>query len=403
MTGVVVTGIGALTSAGLGHEVLRQRAAEGAPARRDAVRTLPAPPGQPQAAPVRLAALPPYDPAEHLGRRGLRTLSAESKAFGVAAVNACRHAGLPGSWEQEPSVGVAAGTTSGGLEDYAALFATRLARGVRGVNPAQGPQTGLNAPASAVSILTGAAGPNLTLSTGRAAALDALAAAARAIASGAATTMLAGGVQLFGHAELTARRRAGQELGPGGPGAEDGAGFGTVAGEAAVVLVLEDAQVARARGARPLARVLGAGSAFGPAATRPGQRAAHAALDEAGVAHTAPGAPTPPVFPAPAVDAAFGDCAGATGAVQAALTVLGLHHGAMPDDTALVLTVEPAPTPEPTASREPAASPQAPTAPRPATHTEPGGYAAALVLGTSRTGTPSTGSTGPSPEGGHSA
>ncbi|MFI0859356.1 beta-ketoacyl synthase N-terminal-like domain-containing protein [Streptomyces smyrnaeus] len=379
MREVVVTGVGALTSAGVGHEVLRQRAVGGASARHEVERTLPAPPGQPATPPVRVAALPPYDPAEHLGKKGIRTLSAESKAFGVAAVHACRHAGLPVSWEQDPSVGIAAGTTSGGLEDYAALFAARLARGVRGVNPAQGPQTGLNAPASAVSILTGAAGPNLTVSTGRAASLDALAAAARAIDSGAATTMLAGGVQLLGYAELTARRRAAP--GPG-PGPEPGCGFETVAGEAAVVLVLEDAAAARARGARPLARLLGAGSAFGPPATRPGQRAAHAALGEAGLARTTPTAPTTPTVPAypvPAVDAAFGDCAGATGAVQAALTVLGLHHRTLPDDTALVLTTNSA---------------------DPAEHAGPGSCATALVLGTSGPGTPST---GPSHQGGHSA
>ncbi|MFI8849047.1 beta-ketoacyl synthase N-terminal-like domain-containing protein [Streptomyces sp. 891-h] len=373
MTGVVVTGVGALTSAGLGHEVLLRRASDGAPARREEERTLPAPPGQPPAAPVRLAALAPYDPAEHLGRRGIRTLSAQSRAFGVAAVDACRHAGLAASWEQDPSVGIAAGTTSGGLEDYAGLFAARLARGVSGVNPAQGPQTGLNAPASAVSILTGAAGPNLTLATGRAAALDALAAAARAIVSGAATTMLAGGVQVLGYAELTARRRTGQ--GPGPATEPPAPGFTAVAGEAAVVLVLEDEGAARARGARPLARVLGAGSAFGPPATRPGRRAAHAALDEAGLARGAPGAPLAPAFPVSAVDAAFGDCAGATGAVQAALTVLGLHHRTLPDDTALVLTSEPA---------EPGG---------------PGGCTAALLFGRARTGTPST---GPSHEGGHS-
>ncbi|MFG3254484.1 beta-ketoacyl synthase N-terminal-like domain-containing protein [Streptomyces sp. NPDC048172] len=392
---VVVTGVGALTTAGVGHEALwRHAGPDGGRAAHAAERALPAPPGQPEAAPVRLAALAPYDPAEHLATtKGTRTMSAECRAFAVAAADACLHAGLPRTRDRDPAVGIAAGTTSGGLEDYAALFATRLARGVARVNPAQGPQTGLNAPASAVSILTGAAGPNLTFSTGRAASLDALAAAARAIRTGAADVMLAGGVQLLGHAEHTARRRAlaGRRAAGTGPGdpvtdaARPGAAEGpepSVPGEAAVVLVLERAATARARGARVLARLLGGGSAFGPPETNPAARATRAAFAEAsltggqdptnalpgsctdgptngpggdpaygpaggpacraagGTADLAGASPQPlrgravrPVHDAAAVTDAFGDCAGAAGALQAALAVLALARTG-PDRTA---------------------------------------------------------------------
>lgn len=368
----LITGWGALTAAGVGPEPLWKLLVEGGGAPLTEHTPEPAP-GLPPGEPVTLAALPPYSPEDHLEKRGLRTLSSESTAFSVAVAEACRHAGLPGRWDAEPSVGVAAGTTSAGLSDYTGLFTGRLERGAARVNPAQGPQTGLNAPASVASIRAGAAGPNLTLSTGRAASVDALAESARAVRSGAAVTMLAGGVQTLSDTEVRARRCADPGFGTAGAARPfDRARSAAVPGEAAVVFVLEDAESAAARGAAALAEVAGAGSAFGGGDAA--RRAIQAALAEAGVAPEAvdavvasangteglDAAEAAAIFavcggevPVCAVQGALGDCAGATGAVQTAVAVLALGSGLLPGSAgfrdpdpglpALALSSEPRP------------------------------------------------------------
>lgn len=384
---VRITGIGAVTAAGTGSAELWEAvcsgsvnstvnstvdgtvystadgsvdgSTDGAPPGAVPPRTLPAPPGLPAAAEVRALRLGPVATAEYLGTRGVRALSPESRAFAVAAVAACRDAGLPRAFAREPdgepSAGVAAGTGSAGLGEYADLFARRLEYGVRGVNPAQGPQTGLNAPAATVSIFTGAGGPNLTLAGGRAASTDALAAALRTVRSGEAGVMLAGGVHLLTHTELQARRTTDPAFGTSGEARPfDRARDGAVPGEAAVVLVLEDAAGAARRGAPVLADVLGAGSALesgerGVAAAA--GRAVSAALAESalraedvdavfssasgdGALDAAEAQAVHDLFgdriPVCAVPGALGDCAGAGGALQAAVAALALRSGRMP-------------------------------------------------------------------------
>ena len=373
-----VTAIGALTAAGEGHRPLWDDVCAGTC--RAAPRSLPAPPGLPAAEPVHLAALPPPAAEKYLGRRGLRVLSRESTALAVAAALACCEGGLPhGPDRDDPGTGVAAGTTSAGLDAYVELFAARLSDGVRGVNPALGPQTGLNAPAATVSIFLGAAGPNLTFASGRAAALDALGAGLRAVRSGECAVMLAGGVQTLGHAELTAARTGDPSFGTvsvARPFDRDRAG--AVPGEAAVVLALEEVDHATRRGAVPLAEMLGAGSAAaddgaanGSAAdggTADGgadaaRRAVEAALAEAGAgpeevdavfvsacgdrgvdaaeAHALHALWPDGGVPVCAVSGVLGDCAGAQGAVQTAAAVVALRHGVVPG-TAGVRTVDPA-------------------------------------------------------------
>lgn len=368
---VWVTGIGALTAAGEGHRALWDDLRAGTcRARR---RSLTPPTGVAASEPVYLAALAPPAAEKYLGRRGLRVLSPESIAHAVAATLACWEAGLPREPSRaDPETGVATGTTSAGFGAYVALYADRLAHGVRGVNPAHGPQTGLNAPAATVSIFLGAAGPNLTFAAGRSAAVDALAAGLREVRSGECGVMLAGGVQVLSEAELAARRTAVPAFGAV-PAARpyDRDRCGAVPGEAAVVLALEAADRATRRGAAPLAEVLGAGSAADgtasdgtppPGGTPPpdppapgavaARRAVTAALAEAGatpdqvdaVFTSACGAPDVDAaeaqalrtlwpdgdVPVCAVSGALGDCAGAQGAVQTAAAVLALRHGTVP-------------------------------------------------------------------------
>ena len=348
MSRVLITGVGTLSAAGVGQQALWdallapnvQLAEE---------RLLPAPPGLPPLDPVQLAALPEVDAHAYLGRRKVRALSAESVAFGVATTLACQNAGLSGRWEADKRVGVAVGSTSAGLGEYTDLFAARLNGGVERVNPGRGPMTGLNAPAATVSIRSGAAGLNLTHSAGRTAAVDALADSARAVRSGTAQVMLAGGVQVLSYPELWARRTRQAAFGRVRTARPfDSERLGPVPGEAAVTLVLEAERAAVERGASVLGELLGAGSAFG---TRAAVRAVGSALDEAGLAPGDVGAAVVSArgsgeldsheahavrelwgqsLPVCAVAGALGDCAGAIGALQAAAALGTLGAARLP-------------------------------------------------------------------------
>lgn len=399
MPGVVITGVGAVTAAGLGREALWTCVLGGlAPA---GPRSFEPPAGLPPAAPIHAASIPEYQPREYLGSKGIRVLTPETRAFMIAAVLACRDAGLEVRHKDDASVGTVVGTTSAGLDSYGDLFTQRLTLGTEGVNPAQGPQTGPNTPAAQYSIFAGAAGPNLTLCTGTAAGTDAMSAAADLIRTGRAEVVLAGGVDTLSYLSVHAHRTVDDGFGSTTVARPfDRRRNGSVPGEAAVVLVMEQAVQARRRGARVLAEVLGAGSAFAPgagagtpdAANRAVRHAlAAAALEPSEVAAVIASARgSRPLDAAEAavlhdlfgehasvcsVQGSLGECAGADGAIQTAVAVLSLHEGILPPTTGYS-EADPA---------LPALQVHARTT-RPAGRTvlvhslDPGGHAAALLL-----------------------
>lgn len=282
---------------------------------------------------------------ELLGKKGLRSLSRESTALMCAAVLACRDAGIdPASWSRE-EVGVFAATVLGGLDDYVTILSDALHEGTDHVNPARGPQTGLNAPASQLAIRLGAEGPNMTFSTGATSGAEAIAHAVESLDLGRGRRVLAGGVDTW--SALAARALCGGVAGPDEPPRPfDRDRTGTVYGEAAVMLVLESG------GAGPVVR--GAGRGFDP---RPGGRADAArraltgALAEAGldagdvdaVVASASGDESldadeakaladvigedAPVY---APKGSVGECLGASGGLQAAAAALILGSGIVP-------------------------------------------------------------------------
>lgn len=128
-----------------------------------------------------------------------------------------------------------------------------------------------NAPTAEVAIAIGARGTNWSIPQREAGPVLALARAATEIEEGRARGVVAGAVEEMTpllHGVLD-RFRALARPRPDGerarPFAPDRDGF--VAAEGATALVLEDEDAARARGARPLARILARGSAFDPTAS----------------------------------------------------------------------------------------------------------------------------------------
>lgn len=349
---IAITGAGAVTVAGIGVEKLWRWVLDGhTPPSRDAFKP---PPGLPPTSAVRAATIGEYDVRRHIEIKKVRALTRESRAFLVAATLACRDADIPAKRSDDPSFGVVVGTTTAGLHDYIEMFASRLDIGVEQVNPAQGPVTGPNTPAAQFSIFAGAAGPNLTVSSGDCAAIDAVAVASDLLRAGRADTVVVGGVDTLSYLPIYTGLASDRTFGA----AEVARPFdrrrtGAVPGEAAVAFVLERSTSARARGARVLAEVLGTGAAFAPHSRAAAGRATREALasaavdpvdvntvlasaagrvgsdaDEADVLHELFGVKTAVC----SVKGAVGECAAAA-AVHIAVAALSLGVGTVPATT----------------------------------------------------------------------
>ncbi|WP_329101246.1 hypothetical protein OG792_20525 [Micromonospora sp. NBC_01699] len=226
------------------------------------------------------------------------------------------------------------------------------------------PPDGLNVWGDALATELGLARRPLVVSTACSAGSDAISVGAALIGAGEEEICLVGGVDV-----LTPAKRLGHSalgtMSPTALRAFDASHDGTILGEGAAFLVLEEGSSARARGARQRGRLAGVGSAndaTGPTAPDPSGdtvvRAVHAALAAAGRgtvevgvlnAHgsgtpvnddaesrafatafangEAAGAVAPVVF---ATKGAFGHTLGATGALEAVAVLLALGDGRVP-------------------------------------------------------------------------
>jgi 3-oxoacyl-[acyl-carrier-protein] synthase II len=128
--------------------------------------------------------------AELLRGERLRSASLETRLLLAAGRLALRDAALDGDALDPDELGVVVATSHAGLHDYVELFRAGTEGDRPHVNPARGPQTGLNAPAADLSIRLRAAGPNATLANGAVGGLDALLYAADQLAAGRARAML---------------------------------------------------------------------------------------------------------------------------------------------------------------------------------------------------------------------
>jgi len=365
---VVITGIGAVTPIGNGADGLW----DGVLADRSAVRTIDR--FDATSFPSRVAAqIDDFDPAAHLDPRRARRLDRFSAMAVAASRMALQHAHLAPPNGNAARAGVWIGSALGGIAFGEEQHAGYVARGVRGVAPTLALAVFGGAGASNVALDLGLTGPAVGNANSCASGAMAIGQAFHAVRDGTVDLALAGGAEAplapltFGAFALirVLSQRNDDPATASRPFDRDRDGF--VMGEAAAILVLEERDAARRRGAPVLAEVLGFGSsndAYHMTAPRPdgrdAARAIVAALADGGVERerigyvNAHGSSTTlnEIAEARAIRTALGELAsgipvsgtkglyghalGASGAVEAAITALSLHHGLLPGTCNLI-------------------------------------------------------------------
>ncbi|MET7727092.1 ketosynthase chain-length factor [Streptomyces mirabilis] len=319
MTGsVVVTGLGITAPNGLGTDDYWQATLAGKSGiaeitRFDADR-YPA---------VLAGEVPGFVAEDHLPSRLIPQTDHMTRLALVAADWALADADVvPQDWESF-DMGVVTASSAGGYEFGERELRNLWSRGGAYVSAYQSFAWFYAVNTGQISIRNGMRGPSGVLVADQAGGLDALAQARRQIRGGT-RLVVAGGVDgsicSWGHVARLAdgtlstvrdRDRAYLPF--------DAAACGHVPGEGGALLVMEPADAARARGARPYGEIAGCASTFDP---RPGsgrppglERAIRLALDDAGIA---PGA----------VDVVFADAAGLPEADRIEADAIGAVFGA---------------------------------------------------------------------------
>jgi 3-oxoacyl-[acyl-carrier-protein] synthase II len=264
---VVITGIGVVSPMGIGAEAFWDGLSRGVSGIDDISRfdTM-------SFRSKRAAIVQDFECGKMLGRKECWSGS-RSVSFALAAAkSALDHAGIEITSENQSSIGVSLGTTLACLNLMAKLDQQALREGPRTTDPALFPDTGVSAPACRISIMFGMRAFNVTLSNGATSGLDAIHYGVDAVRKGYAHTVLAGGMEEICKESFIGVYAQGL-LSPGEIGEEemcrpfDRRRSGTILGEGCAIVVLEDLEHARARGAHIWAEVIGYGTAFDPTAS----------------------------------------------------------------------------------------------------------------------------------------
>lgn len=318
--------------------------------------------------PVKYAAeVKNFDPLKYFDGKEVRRTDIFEQ-YGVAAARqAVDDAGLVITPELSEDVGVVIGSSVGGFTSMLAQYDILRTQGYRKMNVFAIPMIMGNGAAGMVAIKLNAQGPSYSPVSACATSNDSVGQAFEIVRRGAAKVMIAGGAD----ATVASLGMAGfEQIGalshddrwpPRAPRPFDKTRDGTVVGEGACCLVLEEMEFAVARGARILAEIVGYGQttdAFHVIAPAEGgkgaARAIKRAMAEAGVKPedvgyiNAHGTATPANDPAEtaAIKSVMGDYAykipvsstksmtghmmGATGALEAAICIYTIRDGIIP-------------------------------------------------------------------------
>ncbi len=359
---VVVTGIGLISSLGIGTEatwtaLLEGRSGIGPITRFDA-----------SAFPTRFAAeVKGFDPLRFIDRKDVKKMDIFIQFAVAASEFAMADSGLQVTPENAPRVGVFIASGIGGFTTIEREHKAYLEGGPRRISPFFIPSAIINLASGQVSIRFGAKGPNSATCTACTASAHAIGDAFEIIRRGAADAMIAGGSEAavcamgvggFGAMRALSTRNDAPEK-ASRPFDRDRDGF--VLGEGAGVVILEELEMARRRGAPIYCELVGYGMS-GDAYHMTGQpedgdgavRAMKSALDSACVRSdvvdyiNAHGTSTPINDPNEtlAIKRCFGEHAhglavsstksmtghllGAAGGLEAGITALAIKHQMLP-------------------------------------------------------------------------
>jgi 3-oxoacyl-[acyl-carrier-protein] synthase II len=359
---VVITGIGCITPIGTGVEALW----EGLRRRESAVQRIdrfdPSPFRSQIAAQVN-----DFEPTDYMDRNRARRTERYAQFSIATARLALEDAKLDPASVDPERAGVLMGSALGGVAYGEDQFTSYVHRGVRGVDPMLALAVFNGAASCNVAIEFGFSGPNSTNGMSCASGAIAIGDAWRAIRLGDADVVLAGGVEtplapLCYGAFAIIRAMSTRNDDPAHASRPfDAARDGFVMGEGSSILVMEELEHARARGARIYAEVLGYGTsndAHHMTAPRPdGAQAARAMRDalrtgglrpeEVDVVNAhASATPLNDSTETRVIRQVFGEhadavrvsgtkgyhahCLGATGAIEAAISALTIQRGWVP-------------------------------------------------------------------------
>lgn len=269
MRRVVVTGLGAITPLGLDTDKIWENLIAG----KSGIRAIED--FDVSDLPAKIAGTIPkgtkadnaYDPAEWIDKKDLKKMDTFIAYAMVAAQQAVADSGWqPDDQEERDRTGVMIGSGIGGLSGIADGTVTMAERGPRRLSPFFIPACLINLASGYVSILYGFRGPNHAVVTACATGTHAIGDAARLIMFGDADVMVAGGAEAavcrIGVAGFAAARALSTEYNDtperaSRPWDKDRDGF--VMGEGAGIVVLEELEHAKKRGAKIYAEVLGYG------------------------------------------------------------------------------------------------------------------------------------------------
>ena len=359
---VVVTGIGLVTPLGIGKDatwgsILAGKSGIGHITRFDTSEYL-----------VKIAAeVKDFQPEQYLDAKEIKHIDLFVQYGLVAAILAMEDSGLQMPEDRLERAGVITGCGMGGLPTIEKYHKVSLERGAKKITPFFIPMVIPNMPSGQISMRFGFTGPNTTLTTACAAGTHAVGEAYRHIVYGMTDVIITGGTEAvicplgvggFSAMKALATRNDDPEQ-ASRPFDRDREGF--VMSEGSGMLILEELEHAKARGARIYAEIIGYGlssDAFHIAAPPEdgsgGARAMRFALKDAGLNAgdvdyiNAHGTSTPlnDKCETLAIKSVFGDHArklaisstksmtghmlGAAGGIESAFTALALHSQTAP-------------------------------------------------------------------------
>ncbi|MDP6782993.1 MAG: beta-ketoacyl-ACP synthase II [Dehalococcoidia bacterium] len=308
-----------------------------------------------------------FDPTDYMDRKEARRMDRFCQFAVAAALQAIEGAGLKIGPENGNQIGVIIGSGIGGISTLLEQHHVLLEKGVDRVSPFLATMMIPDIAAGQISIMLGAKGPNFCTVSSCSSGADAIGTACETIRRGDAVAMLAGGSEATINSLAFSAFQAARALSTRNEAPQqacrpfDLERDGLVMGEGTAVLVLEEMEGARRRGATILGEIIGYGAtsdAFH--VTQPaeggegGARAMKKALDTANVTPqdidyiNAHGTSTPlndrnetmairTVFgqhayhvPASSTKSMTGHLLGAAGAVEAAISLLTIKNSIIP-------------------------------------------------------------------------